>query len=130
MGYMFKMVTVLLASVGVGFGVKEVVTNDFDMMNDDTTGQEFYHMGYGGNCDFDEDFIGHITEGLSVEDQLLVTSKIDELLLEFDTTLVDLDNDFTLRHDFMFALMTYLDEVGIDHQNESGYEYHGMGGMH
>ncbi len=80
-----------------------------------------YHHGGFYN---DDEFLEHMLEGLTEEEQVLVNAKIDELLLTYDTTLEELNSDFELRQDFMLDLMTFLDENDIDFYH-GGYHHGG-----
>ena len=113
---LFKIGLVLLTGAGFGLGIDKL--SNTDIMPDNQ--EDYYgHMEYTG-CHQDDDFLLHMLDNLSEEDAIIVNAKIDELLVTYDTTLDDLENNFDLRYNFMNDLMTFLFENDIEYH----YRYH------
>ena len=131
-----KIGLVLLTGAGLGFGVDKLATtemfpNDGDGYYEHMDGDSYYgHMGGEYWHNDDDDFLEHMLEDLTVEDQVLVQVKIDQLLIDYDITLEELNNEYEVRYDFMIDLMEFLDLNEIDYHNHmDGDSYYGhMGG--
>lgn len=122
-----KAVLVLVSGLGLGFGVDQITETKVEP--DLTAENEFYngHMS-SGYCHGEEFSFDHMLVDLSEEDQLLVQTKIDDLLLEMNISLEDLENDYEVRYEFMSELMLFLDESGISYHNHGNYgDYNHMG---
>ncbi|MEC9485841.1 MAG: hypothetical protein UMR38_08270 [Candidatus Izemoplasma sp.] len=114
-----KIMLVLFTGAGFGFGIDQINHTETDPINEETRSiyeEESYCHRFS-----DESFLDHMLEGLTEEEQTLVNAKIDELLVSYDTTLEALYDDFELRHDFMFDLMTYLEDNNIDYHYGESY---------
>lgn len=127
-----KIILVLFTATGLGFGVEEVISsnteenvylNEENNYDDRTIG--FCH----GN---DTYFFEHMLEGLTDEEQLVIQTKIDELLIKYNISINQLNDDINIRYDFMIEFMEYLDESGIDYHNHyyDENEYGNHMGMH
>lgn len=124
---------VLLIGVGFGFGVDKLANKDVD----ENQREDYYqHMHEGF---YEEDFIEHMRDDLTDEEMILVEAKIDELLVTYDITLEELNENSEIRYDFMNDLMDYLYENEIDfhsnaghhnHHGNRGYGWHGSMWMH
>jgi hypothetical protein len=113
----FKIVLVLFTATGLGFGVDEVLNSNAEenvYLNAENNYDDYAIGLCHGN---DAYFFDHMLEGLTDEEQLVVQTKIDELLIKYDISISHLNDDINLRYDFMIEFMEYLDESGIDYHN-------------
>lgn len=123
-----RIALVLLTGLGFSFG--------FDKLADPPMYQEEYENNYGhmgtSGCYRDDEFLDHMIELLSEEEALLVQNKIEELLVKYDITLEELEDNYEIRYDFMDELMDFFVESDINVHNhfESNYNYQGHMGMH
>ena len=94
-----KIGLVLLTGAGLGFGADRLANTEmFSNDGDDyykhlDVDSDYGHMGgeYWGN----DDFLEHMLENLTVEEQVLVQEKIDQLLVQYSITLEELNNDYS-----------------------------------
>jgi hypothetical protein len=133
----FKLIMVALTATGLGFGVDEVIKSDIEekaFINEQSSYEDFT-PGYCHRND--EYFLEHMLDQLTVEEQVAVQSKIDELLIKYDISFDDLNYDFDEIHNFMLELMDFFNENGINYQyhgnhndNNEEFEYGHHMGMH
>jgi hypothetical protein len=143
---------VLLAGAGLGFGADRI--GDTQMFSNDGDGyyeymdEDSYYGHMGGDSYYghmrgeyrhnDGDFLEHMLEDLTVEEQGLVQEKVDQLLIDYAITLEELYDNYDVRYEFMNDLMEFLDLNGIDYHNHGGFDHynddengwHGGMGMH
>ena len=118
-----KFIALTILGLGLGFGASQVIadnnTNPFSTDPDND-------LPYGIGCHYDEDafFMGHYIEQFSDEDQLLIEAYIDTLLIEYDVTLEELYEDFDLRHEFMEDVYNYIEEQGLEPEDEYRHGHH------
>lgn len=108
---------VLLTATGLGFGVEEVISSNIEeevYLNVEDNYDDFA-VGFCHNND--SYFLEHMLEGLTEEEQVIVQTKMDELLNKYDITIDQLNDDFDLRYSFMIEFMELLDETGINYHN-------------
>lgn len=121
----FKMGLVLLTGLGFGFGVDQIAeTKEDEVISED---YYIYNMPCHGNGYVFE----HMLDTLTEEDRILVEAKLEELLLEYETTLELLEDDYQLRFIIMNELLDYMSENNIDfnHYNtddDDGFRHHHM----
>jgi hypothetical protein len=116
----FKIGLALLTMAGFSFGVDKLVKAN--TLPDDR--EEHYEHMDEGFCHGNGDFLEHMLTNLTEEETVLVENKIDDLLLEYNTTLEELEDDLDVRYDFMLDLMNFLDENGIDYHNHDTEEHY------
>ena len=132
-----KIGLVLLTGAGFGLGLEQlsntnITSNNNDYGNHMYEDEDRYNNGFCHNNDV---FLDHMLDNLNDEEKVLVQEKIDELLVEYDIDLEDLNDNYDLRHDFMYDLMEFLEENEIyyhrhnrfyDNDSEEDDWYHGM----
>lgn len=124
---------VLLTGAGLGFGVDKLAENGAIPSEQET----YYDHFQEGYCHGETNFFEHMLEDLSEEDAILVQTKIDELLIAYEITLEELNDDYEIRYAFMSELMDFLEENEIDYYGHGGFHnhddengWHGGMGMH
>jgi hypothetical protein len=114
----FKFALVLLAATGLGFSAEEIISSDIDVgvyLNEEN---DYYDFAIGFCHSNDDYFLEHMLKDLTEEEQEIVQSKIDELLIKYDVSISDLNSDFEIRYYFMIDLMEFL------YDSEIEYHYH------
>lgn len=132
-----KLGFVLMTAVGFGFGVDKINdNNDIGVNENDET--DYYNSINTSYCHSNEEYFGeHMFEYFNEENQAIVHVKIDELLLKYDISIEELEENYDTRHLFMAELMEFLEDNDLDYHYHNHYEYndennyrHGGMGMH
>lgn len=122
-----KLFLIAVSGLGVGFTTTQVIGHEeVGPINQEQEAQEEYY-GYGchryryGFDYFLDNFLSHYSE----DNQALILAYAEQWLLEQEVTLEEVEEEFELRHDFMYALHEFVEEQQLEEIEDVGYHGHG-----